>query len=102
MESVWFRWDSPLLVSGGFAVVPAVVLLGFLCSESPLDVCGSDVLHICPGSRGQVCGSSHSLLHIFMEKPCIHKRAHTQTHRCLDSGVNRYTNLCSILSRIYH
>ncbi|MED6277528.1 hypothetical protein CHARACLAT_014349 [Characodon lateralis] len=27
----WFPWDSPLLFSGGVAVVPAVVLLGFLC-----------------------------------------------------------------------
>ncbi|MED6235218.1 hypothetical protein ATANTOWER_020111 [Ataeniobius toweri] len=45
------------------------------------------------GPGGQVCGSSHSLLHIFMEKPCMHKRAHTQTHRCLDLGVNRYTNV---------
>ncbi|MEQ2315567.1 hypothetical protein AMECASPLE_023764 [Ameca splendens] len=46
-----------------------------------------------PGPGGQVCGSSHSLLHIFIEKPCVHKCTHTQTHRCLDSGVNRYTNI---------
>ncbi|MEQ2255501.1 hypothetical protein ILYODFUR_014517 [Ilyodon furcidens] len=29
------------------------------------------------GPGGQVCGSSYSLLHIFIEKPYIHKRAHT-------------------------
>ncbi|MEQ2173060.1 hypothetical protein GOODEAATRI_027771 [Goodea atripinnis] len=34
------------------------------------------------GPGGQVCGSSHSLWHIFMEKPYKHKRAHTYTHRC--------------------
>ncbi|MEQ2312003.1 hypothetical protein AMECASPLE_026439 [Ameca splendens] len=42
----------PLLFSGGVAVVLAVVLLGFLCSGGPLDICGSDILHICPRSRG--------------------------------------------------
>ncbi|MEQ2311871.1 hypothetical protein AMECASPLE_025070 [Ameca splendens] len=41
----------------------------------------------------QVCGSSHSLLHISMERPYIHKLAHTYTHRCLDSGVHRYTDV---------
>ncbi|MEQ2253993.1 hypothetical protein ILYODFUR_038334 [Ilyodon furcidens] len=28
-----------------------------------------------------------------MEKLFIHKLAHTYTHRCLDSGVNRYTDV---------
>ncbi|MED6287490.1 hypothetical protein CHARACLAT_016914 [Characodon lateralis] len=28
-----------------------------------------------------------------MEKPYIDKHAHTYTHRCLDSGVNRYTDV---------
>ncbi|MED6231583.1 hypothetical protein ATANTOWER_031141 [Ataeniobius toweri] len=46
-----------------------------------------------PGPGGQVCGSSHSLLYIFIDKPCIHKCAYTQIPRCLDSGVNRYTNV---------
>ncbi|MEQ2225436.1 hypothetical protein ILYODFUR_017390 [Ilyodon furcidens] len=78
----WFPWDSPLLFSGGVAVVPAVVLLGFLCFGGPLDVCGSDLLSVRPGTMGQACGSSHSLLHIFVEKPCIQKRVHTHTHRC--------------------
>ncbi|MEQ2312486.1 hypothetical protein AMECASPLE_031527 [Ameca splendens] len=41
------------------------------------------------GPGGQVCGSSHSLLHIFKEEPYIHKCSHTYTLRCLDSGVNR-------------
>ncbi|MEQ2257479.1 hypothetical protein ILYODFUR_035293 [Ilyodon furcidens] len=50
--SGWFPWDSPLLFSGEAAVVPAVVLLGFLSSGGSLDVCGSDLLRICPGSRG--------------------------------------------------
>ncbi|MEQ2303176.1 hypothetical protein AMECASPLE_013970 [Ameca splendens] len=36
----WFPWDSPLLFSGGVVVVLAVVLLGFLHSGGPLDVCG--------------------------------------------------------------
>ncbi|MEQ2282265.1 hypothetical protein AMECASPLE_038729 [Ameca splendens] len=36
------------------------------------------------GTRGQVCGSSHPLLHIFMEKPYMHKHTHTYTHRCLN------------------
>ncbi|MEQ2284661.1 hypothetical protein AMECASPLE_023813 [Ameca splendens] len=53
------------------------------------------------GPGGQVCGSSHSLLHICMEKPCIHKHAHSQTHRCLDSGVNKYKK-GFMLSHIYH
>ncbi|MEQ2311107.1 hypothetical protein AMECASPLE_016290 [Ameca splendens] len=44
------------------------------------------------GPGGQVYGSSHLLLHIILEKPCIHKWAHTQTHRCLDSDVNRCTH----------
>ncbi|MEQ2187335.1 hypothetical protein GOODEAATRI_003670 [Goodea atripinnis] len=78
----WFPWDSPLLFSGGVAVVPPVVLLGFLYFGGPLDVCGSDLLSVRPGTMGQVCGSSHSLLHIFVEKPCIQKRVHTHTHRC--------------------
>ncbi|MEQ2229043.1 hypothetical protein ILYODFUR_014834 [Ilyodon furcidens] len=30
----------------------AVVLLGFLCSGGPSDAYGSDLLRICPGSRG--------------------------------------------------
>ncbi|MEQ2302504.1 hypothetical protein AMECASPLE_007429 [Ameca splendens] len=70
---LWGGYSSP---GGGSPEVP--VLWG------PLDVCGLDLLRICPGSRRRVCGSSHSLLHIFMEKPCMYKRAHTQTHRCLD------------------
>ncbi|MEQ2297891.1 hypothetical protein AMECASPLE_039424 [Ameca splendens] len=73
---------SALLFSAGVAVVPAVVLLGFLCFGGPLDVCGSDLLSVRPGTMGQVCGSSHSLLHIFVEKPCIQKHVHTHTHRC--------------------
>ncbi|MED6246888.1 hypothetical protein ATANTOWER_025578 [Ataeniobius toweri] len=48
----------------------------------PLDVCGSDLLSVRPGTMGQACGSSHSLLHIFVEKPCIQERVHTHTHRC--------------------
>ncbi|MED6252826.1 hypothetical protein ATANTOWER_017651 [Ataeniobius toweri] len=96
-SALWLLGGSPGILpsssGGGVKVVPAVDLPGFLCSGGPLDVCGSDLLCICPGSRGRVCGSLHSLLHIFMEKPCMHKRAHTQTHRCLDSGVNRYTNV---------
>ncbi|MEQ2285801.1 hypothetical protein AMECASPLE_035643 [Ameca splendens] len=59
----WFSWDSRAL--GGLWMSVAQI---------------SSVSVSVPG--GQVCGSSHSLLHIFMEKPCIHKRAHTQTHRC--------------------
>ncbi|MEQ2288820.1 hypothetical protein AMECASPLE_026638 [Ameca splendens] len=35
----------------------------------------------------------HTLLHIFKEKLCIRKHAHTQTHRYLDLGVNAYTNV---------
>ncbi|MEQ2309498.1 hypothetical protein AMECASPLE_039389 [Ameca splendens] len=65
-QGLWARRCSSLRV---VVVVPVVVLLG------------------------QVFGSSHSLLHIFMEKPCIHKNTHTQTHRSLDSGVNRYTSV---------
>ncbi|MED6290834.1 hypothetical protein CHARACLAT_017489 [Characodon lateralis] len=45
----------------------------------------------CPLCLSQVCGSSHLLLHIFIEEPYILKR--TYTHRCLDSGVNRYTDV---------
>ncbi|MED6283880.1 hypothetical protein CHARACLAT_013573 [Characodon lateralis] len=52
-------WVDPLVELGGspvllwgVAVVPAVVLMGFLCSGGPLDGYGSDLLHICPGSRG--------------------------------------------------
>ncbi|MEQ2223082.1 hypothetical protein ILYODFUR_033161 [Ilyodon furcidens] len=69
--------DSPLLFCGGE---------GFRCLWL-----GSPQVSV-PGPGGQVCGSSHSLLHIFMEKPYIHKHTHTQSHKCLDSGVNRYTN----------
>ncbi|MED6232129.1 hypothetical protein ATANTOWER_022038 [Ataeniobius toweri] len=74
----WFPRGCPLLFSQGVAVVPVVVLLGFPCSWEPLDVCGSDLLRMCVSDQGeQVCGSLHSLLHIFMEKPYIHKRDHT-------------------------
>ncbi|MED6255868.1 hypothetical protein ATANTOWER_016154 [Ataeniobius toweri] len=55
-SALWLLGGSPvtlpLLFSGGVAVVLAVVLLGFLCSGGPLDICGSDILHICPRSRG--------------------------------------------------
>ncbi|MED6246887.1 hypothetical protein ATANTOWER_025573 [Ataeniobius toweri] len=71
----WFPWGSPLVFSGWGLSVAHI---------SSLSVLGPGWL---------VCGSSHLLLHIFMEKPCIHKRAHTQTHSCLDSGVNRYTDV---------
>ncbi|MEQ2285666.1 hypothetical protein AMECASPLE_034276, partial [Ameca splendens] len=37
----------------GVAVVPAVVLLGFLCFGGPSDVCGSDLLSVHPGTMGQ-------------------------------------------------
>ncbi|MED6276092.1 hypothetical protein CHARACLAT_033547 [Characodon lateralis] len=47
----------------------------------------------------QVCCSSHMLLHIFMENPYIHKRAHT--HRCLDSGVNKYTDVLNCYHQIH-
>ncbi|MED6267830.1 hypothetical protein CHARACLAT_016042 [Characodon lateralis] len=46
----WLPWDSPLLSSGGVVVVQAVVLLGFLCFGRPLDVCGSDLLSVHPGT----------------------------------------------------
>ncbi|MEQ2227828.1 hypothetical protein ILYODFUR_002383 [Ilyodon furcidens] len=85
-----FPWDSPLLLSGGVTVVLAVVLLGFLCFGG-LWMSVARISSV-SGPGGRVCGFSHSLLHIFMEKPYMHMRAHTQTHRCLDSGVNRYTN----------
>ncbi|MEQ2225363.1 hypothetical protein ILYODFUR_016647 [Ilyodon furcidens] len=52
------------------------------------------------GPGEQVCGSSHSLLHIFIEKPCMHMRVHTQIHRCLDAGVNRYTNVIEYIDYI--
>ncbi|MED6275538.1 hypothetical protein CHARACLAT_027507 [Characodon lateralis] len=54
----WFSWGSPAL--GGLWMSVARI------SCVSVSVSG-----------GQICGSSHSLLHIFMEKPCIHKRAHT-------------------------
>ncbi|MED6275702.1 hypothetical protein CHARACLAT_029097 [Characodon lateralis] len=48
----WFPRNSPLLFFGGVAIVPVIILLGFLCSGGPLDVYGSDLLHICPRSSG--------------------------------------------------
>ncbi|MEQ2244130.1 hypothetical protein ILYODFUR_014022 [Ilyodon furcidens] len=72
----WFSSGSPLLFSGWFVVVTAVVLLGFLCPGGPLVVCGSDLFRVCLWSRGQVCRSSHSLLHICMEKPYLQGRSH--------------------------
>ncbi|MED6262531.1 hypothetical protein ATANTOWER_021187 [Ataeniobius toweri] len=49
-------WVVPLWLSSvllwGFAIIPAVVLPGSPCSGGPLDICGSDLLHVCPGSRG--------------------------------------------------
>ncbi|MEQ2254018.1 hypothetical protein ILYODFUR_038588 [Ilyodon furcidens] len=68
---LWGGGGSP---GGGSSGVPEL--------WGPLDVCGSDLLSVRPGTMGQVCGSSHSLLHIFVEKPCIQKRVHTYTHRC--------------------
>ncbi|MEQ2229829.1 hypothetical protein ILYODFUR_022872 [Ilyodon furcidens] len=100
-SSLQFPWASALWPLGfspavlwGVAVVPAVVLLGFLSYGGAFGCLwlGSS-RYLSRVQGGQVCGSSHSLLHIFMEKPCIHKRAYIQTHRCLDSGVNRYTNV---------
>ncbi|MED6247055.1 hypothetical protein ATANTOWER_028936 [Ataeniobius toweri] len=87
----WFPWDFPLLFSGGVAVFRQWFSWGS-CALGGLwmSVAGISSVSV-PGPGGQVCGSSHSLLHIFMEKPCIYK--HPQTHRCLDSGVNRYTNV---------
>ncbi|MED6243891.1 hypothetical protein ATANTOWER_029376 [Ataeniobius toweri] len=73
----WLPWGSPLLLSGGFVIVPAVVHTGFTCL-------GGLWMSV---ARISVCGSSHILLHY------IHKCAHTYTHRCLDSGVNRYTDV---------
>ncbi|MED6285976.1 hypothetical protein CHARACLAT_001058 [Characodon lateralis] len=52
--ALWLLGGSlaTLLCSSLGGLVPAVVLVGFLCSGGPLDVCGSDLLRICPGSRG--------------------------------------------------
>ncbi|MED6291087.1 hypothetical protein CHARACLAT_020011 [Characodon lateralis] len=68
------------------ALLSLAVVPGFLRSGGGIR-CGSDLLHVYLG--GQVYGSSHSLLHIFMEKLHIHKHAHNYTHRSLDSGFNR-------------
>ncbi|MEQ2182077.1 hypothetical protein GOODEAATRI_018333 [Goodea atripinnis] len=56
-SSLWLLhcgcWVVPMgLSSGGVAVVPLVVLLGFLYSERPLDVFGLDLLCVCLRSRG--------------------------------------------------
>ncbi|MED6277558.1 hypothetical protein CHARACLAT_014672 [Characodon lateralis] len=65
----WFFWGSPLLFSGGVAVVPVVVLLGFLRSrESLMSVAQISSMSV-SGPMGQVCVMSHSLLNIFLEKP---------------------------------
>ncbi|MEQ2229277.1 hypothetical protein ILYODFUR_017294 [Ilyodon furcidens] len=54
-SALWLLGGSPGTLPcsslGGVAVVPAVLLLGFLCSGGPLDVCGLDLLLICPRSR---------------------------------------------------
>ncbi|MEQ2223113.1 hypothetical protein ILYODFUR_033461 [Ilyodon furcidens] len=49
---------------------------------------------------GQVCGSSHSLLQIILEKPYKHKRSHTYIHRCSYSCVNRNTDIPYIELRL--
>ncbi|MEQ2178557.1 hypothetical protein GOODEAATRI_015299 [Goodea atripinnis] len=74
-------------------VVPPMVLLEFLCSGGPLDVYGMDLLRICPRSRGAGLWLLTLAIAYLYGETCIHKRTHTQTHRCLDSGVNRYTNV---------
>ncbi|MEQ2223660.1 hypothetical protein ILYODFUR_038909 [Ilyodon furcidens] len=84
VASVWFPWDSPLLHSGVVTVVPAVVLLGFLCSGGPLDVYGLDLLCICPGSRGVgLWLLTLTIAYFYGESLYAH----------VDSGVNRYTNV---------
>ncbi|MED6244786.1 hypothetical protein ATANTOWER_024191 [Ataeniobius toweri] len=54
-SALWLLGGSPgtpFSSLGGVAVVPAMVLLGFLCSGGPLDVYGSDLIRICPEYRG--------------------------------------------------
>ncbi|MEQ2238543.1 hypothetical protein ILYODFUR_034110 [Ilyodon furcidens] len=90
----WFPWGSPLLFSGGVAVGLALVLPGFPCCGGPLDVCGLDLLRVSLRSRGAgLWLLTLAIAYLFMEKPYLQERAHTYTHRCLDSGLNRYTDV---------
>ncbi|MEQ2230304.1 hypothetical protein ILYODFUR_027850 [Ilyodon furcidens] len=87
-KGLWARCCSSLgLQPCGCWVVP----LGLCCcSGGPLDVSQISSVSVSgPGGRSV----SHSLLHIFMEKPYIHNCTDTYTHRCLDSGINRYTDV---------
>ncbi|MEQ2229308.1 hypothetical protein ILYODFUR_017552 [Ilyodon furcidens] len=81
----WVLWcvlaNSRWLLAGAWSPGPVLMSVVRISSISV------------PGPGGQVCGSSHSLLYIFMEKPCKYKHAHTQTHKCLDSGDKRYINV---------
>ncbi|MED6240281.1 hypothetical protein ATANTOWER_018628 [Ataeniobius toweri] len=64
-----------------------------LCSGGPLDVYGSDLLRICPRFRGTGLWLLTLTIAYLHGETLLNKHAHTQTHRCLDSGVNRYTNV---------
>ncbi|MEQ2235095.1 hypothetical protein ILYODFUR_038137 [Ilyodon furcidens] len=71
----WSSWGSHLL--GG--------LLMSVAQISAMSV---------SGLGGQICGSSHSLLHTFMEKAYIYTSTLTHTPMgVLDLGVNRYTDV---------
>ncbi|MEQ2273469.1 hypothetical protein XENORESO_004492 [Xenotaenia resolanae] len=90
----WIPWDSPLLFSGGVVVVLAVVLPGFPCSWVPwMSVAQISSISV-SGPGGWVCGPSHSLLHIFMEKPYIHKCAHTNVWMGSGGLVVREQGIC--------
>ncbi|MEQ2234725.1 hypothetical protein ILYODFUR_034398 [Ilyodon furcidens] len=81
---VWFPCCSPVLFPGVLAVVLAVVLPGFPCS-------GGWLRSLCL-SRMQGVGLWLLTLAIaYFYGETLY--THTYTRRCLDSGVNRYTDV---------
>ncbi|MED6252081.1 hypothetical protein ATANTOWER_006763 [Ataeniobius toweri] len=81
-SALWLLGGSPgtLPCSSliGVAIVPAVVLLGFLCSGGPLDVSGSHLLRICPASKGAGLGLlTLAIAYFYGETLCTQARSHS-------------------------
>ncbi|MEQ2282002.1 hypothetical protein AMECASPLE_036048 [Ameca splendens] len=87
-------WVVPLGLSPALLWGVAVVLvpLGFLCFGGPLDVYGSDLFRICPGSRGAGLWLLTLTIAYFYGKTLYTQARSHSDPQVLNSGVNKYTN----------